>query len=191
MGKTMQVLLRLAIAAWVVFIGPAAAQQQAKPAAANAQQTQKTTFNVAMLVVLIKGTVMALHQANVTGNYSVLRDLGTPVFRERFDQAALTQAFANLRARKLDLSPMLVVNPNLSKSPEIKDGELILTGDFPTQPLHITFDLRFMQLDGIWRLAGIAVDAVPAPQAMAAATAPLEQPAPAKTDKKQPPKPKT
>ena len=108
----MQVLLRLAIAAWVVFAGPAAAQQQAKPAAANARQTQKTTFNVAMLVVLIKGTVMALHQANVTGNYSVLRDLGTPVFRERFDQAALTQAFANLRVRKLDLSPMLVVKWN-------------------------------------------------------------------------------
>ena len=36
------------------------------------------------LVALIKSTIMALQHANQTGNYSVLRDLGSPVFRERF-----------------------------------------------------------------------------------------------------------
>ncbi len=188
MGGTMQIFLRLAFAACLSGIGPAAAQEQAKPPAPNAQQT---TIAAATLVVIIKGTVMALQQANATGNYSVLRDLGTPVFREKFNQAALTQAFANLRARKLDLSPALLVNPNLAKNPELKDGELILTGNFPTQPLHVTFDLRFVQLDGIWRLAGIGVDAVPAPQSMAAITAPVEQPATANTGKKHPAKPKT
>jgi hypothetical protein len=115
------------------------------------------------LTILIRSTVLALHQANLTGNYSVLRDLGTPVFRETFDQSRLTDAFANLRRRKIDLSPALVVTPNLTKNPELNQNkELVLVGDFPTQPLTIHFEFAFLQLDGYWRLAGLAVDAVPA-----------------------------
>jgi hypothetical protein len=181
----MHVLFRLAIAAWVFGAGPCAAQQQAPaPAPApNAPSPQQVTITIAALAALIKGTVTALDQANLTGNYSVLRDLGTPAFREKYDQAALTKAFADLRARKLDLSPALLVNPNL-KRPEFKDGEMVLTGYFPAQPLIIAFDLRFAQLDGVWRLAWIGVDAVPANQAMAAATEPAQPRAPVKTARK-------
>jgi hypothetical protein len=190
----MKFLLPLALAASILAVSPALGEE-AKPHAANTQQAKpgEMQIGVATLVVMIRGTVMALHQANLTGNYSVLRDLGTPVFRENFDQAALTQAFANLRARKVDLSAALLVNPNLSKNPEIKDGELILSGEFPTQPLQIKFDLRFMQLDGVWRIAGMGVDAVPAPgpQAMAAAPSPAPQPVQPPAPKKQPPKPKS
>ena len=78
----MQVLLRLAIAAWVFGAGSAGAEQSAQVPATNVPQTGQATIAIATLVVLIKGTVMALQQANATGNYSVLRDLGTPVFRE-------------------------------------------------------------------------------------------------------------
>jgi hypothetical protein len=51
--------------------------------------------------------------------------------------------------------------PNLTKPPEISpQGQLHVVGNFPTQPLQIQYDLVFWQLDGIWRLDGIAVDAV-------------------------------
>ena len=180
----MHVLFRLAIAAWVFGAGPCAAQQQAWRPLQMPPHPHQVTITIAALAALIKGTVTALDQANLTGNYSVLRDLGTPVFREKYDQAALTLAFADLRARKLDLSPALLVNPNL-KRPEFKDGEMILTGYFPAQPLNIAFDLRFAQLDGVWRLAWIGVDAVPpANQAMAAATVPAQPRAPVKTARK-------
>ena len=183
----MRVLLHLAIAVWLSGIVPATAQEQAKSPAPKPQQA---AIAVATVVTLIKGTVMALHQANATGNYSVLRDLGTPVFREQFDQAALVHAFANLRARKVDLSAALLLSPSLPKNPELKNGELILASSFPAQPLQINFDLRFVQIDGIWRLAGLADDAVPtAAQAMAAATVVVEWPEPAKTGNKQPAKP--
>ena len=56
------------------------------------------------LVALIKSTIMALQHANQTGNYSVLRDLGSPVFRERFDQAQLTAIFSSLRSRGVNLN---------------------------------------------------------------------------------------
>ena len=149
------------------------------------------------LTVIIKDAIIALNHANMTGNYSVLRDMGTPVFRESFDQTALAAAFANLRVRKIDLSPAYFLSPNLTKKPELnKDNELVLVGFFPTQPLQIQFELRFMQLDGRWRVAGIGVDAVPpsASQASAAASAPpapARQPAEGQASKKGAAKPKS
>ena len=114
------------------------------------------------LAALIKSTIMALQHANQTGNYSVLRDLGTPVFRERFDQAQLTAIFSNLRSRGINLTPVLFLAPNLTKQPEMTEGnELHLVGNFPTQPLQIQFEMLFLQIDGVWRINGFSADAVP------------------------------
>ena len=155
-------------------------------------------MSAVVLTVIIKDAIIALHHANMTGNYSVLRDMGTPVFRENFDQTALAGAFANLRARKINLSPAYHLSPNLTKTPELnKDSELVLVGFFPTQPMQIQFELRFMQLDGKWRLSGIGADALPppGPQASAAASppppAPAQQPAPSQSTKKVAGKPKS
>lgn len=40
-------------------------------------------------------------------------------------------------------------------------NQLHIVGNFPTQPLQIQYELLFLQLDGVWRLDGLAVDAVP------------------------------
>jgi hypothetical protein len=184
-GSNMHVLFRLAIAAWVFGAGPCAAQQQAMALAPIAPHPQQTWIAIVTLAVLIKGTVTALDQANATGNYSVLRDLGTPAFREKFDQGALAETFAEMKARKLDLSQALLANPNVTRRPEFRNGEMTIIGYFPAEPLNITFDLRFAQLDGVWRVASIGVDAVPpANQALAAAKAPAETRPPAKTARK-------
>ena len=143
----------------------------AKPAAQAPQAKQELKMETVQLAALIKSTIMALQHANQTGNYSVLRDLGTPVFRERFDQAQLTAIFSNLRSRSVNLSPVLFLAPNLTKQPEMTEGnQLRIVGDFPTQPLQIQYEMLFLQIDGVWRIDGLAVDAV-AQQAMAAAPA--------------------
>jgi hypothetical protein len=134
----------------------------AKPAAQAPQAKQELKMETVQLVGLIKSTIMALQHANQTGNYSVLRDLGTPVFRERFDQAQLTAIFSNLRSRGVNLSPVLFLAPNLTKQPELTEGnQLRIVGDFPTQPLKIQYEMLFLQIDGVWRIDGLAVDAVP------------------------------
>jgi hypothetical protein len=155
----------------------------AKPAAQAPQGKQELKMETAQLAGLIKSTIMALQHANQTGNYSVLRDLGTPVFRERFDQAQLTALFYNLRSRGINFTPVLFLPANLTKQPEMTEGnELHVVGDFQTQPLRIQYDLLFLQIDGVWRINGMAVDAVPVQasanaNATAAATAPLPPPA--------------
>lgn len=115
-----------------------------------------------VLAMLIKSTLVAVQHANVTGNYSVLRDLGTSAFRDNNDQARLTAIFSNLRGRGLNLNPVLMLLPYLSRPPEFTpQGQLRLVGYFATQPLRIEYDLLFAQTDGTWRIDGIDVNAVP------------------------------
>jgi hypothetical protein len=86
----------------------------------------------------------------------------------------------------VNLNGALLLMPTLSKQPELTpQGQLHVTGFFPTQPLQIRYDLFFLQLDGIWRLDGIAVDAVAAePQTAAMPPRALNLPAPATAAKK-------
>ncbi len=168
-------LRSLTCVAFAFVSGAALAESRpapAKPAAQAPQAKQELKMETVQLVALIKSTIMALQHANQTGNYSVLRDLGSPVFRERFDQAQLTAIFSNLRSRGVNLSPVLFLAPNLTKQPEMTQGnELHLVGNFPTQPLQIQFEMLFLQIDGVWRINGFSVDAV-AQQASAMSPAP-------------------
>jgi len=174
----------------LIASGAALAQNKpsapAKPTAAPPPAKQQMQMETAQLVVLIKSTIMALAQANQTGNYSVLRDLGTPLFRERFDQAKLTAVFYNLRQRNIDFAPILFLPPNLTQQPEMKEGNVLhLVGDFPTQPLKIQYEFMFVQVDGVWRIDGLAVDAVPAQATASAAPAPSPAPAAAPAPQQQ------
>jgi hypothetical protein len=156
-------------AAFAIASNSALAEQK-KAASSNiaAQAKQEIKIETIQVIILIKSTIMALQHANQTGNYSVLRDLGSPIFHERFDQAKLTAIFSDLRRRGVDLSLIMQLPPNLIKQPEITEGkELHLVGNFPTQPLQVQFEMLFLQLDGVWRLNGLSVDAVPVGAAMA------------------------
>jgi hypothetical protein len=117
----------------------------------------------AVLLMLIRTTLVALNQANFTGNYTVLHGLGTPQLQAMSSPADLGIAFQNLRAQRLDLSPVLVVTPELSAPPLItQDGALRLTGMFRTQPVQITFVAVFRPVAGIWRVEGLSVNSQPA-----------------------------
>jgi hypothetical protein len=59
------------------------------------------------VLILIRSTLLALDQANKTGNYTVLRDIGAPGFQSN-TAARLGEIFAKLRNDNLDLSGVAV-----------------------------------------------------------------------------------
>jgi hypothetical protein len=113
------------------------------------------------LNMLIRTTLIALNQANQTGNYSVLRDLGTPQFQSLNTDARLAEIFAALRNRKLDLSPLLFFDPKLIREPALQSGLLRLTGYIPTEPQRILFDIGFERVGDKWSLSAIVIDVQP------------------------------
>ncbi len=111
------------------------------------------------LLLMIMSSLMALNQANLTGNYTVLRELSAPGFQKVNSAERLAQLFAKLRGRNIDLTPILLFQPKLYRKPEMNDaGMLRITGFFPTAPERVNFDLIFQPVEGQWRLFGIGVD---------------------------------
>lgn len=138
---------------------PQAAQtEQTAPAAEPAAAPAVAMPSPEVLLVLLRNSIVALNQANFTGNYTVLRDIGSPSLQTA-TAADLSNAFANLRQQKVDLSPVLILTPALTEAPAIAaDGVLKLAGHFPTKPLQINFAMTFQPVGGIWRLHGLAVN---------------------------------
>ncbi|MGB3021748.1 MAG: hypothetical protein WBB50_06475 [Methyloceanibacter sp.] len=144
-------------------------QPQAQP-----QPVQRLPMpNGELMAMMILSSVLSLNQANATGNYTVLHAMAAPGFQEANPPQRLAKIFAKLRARNLDLTPVLLFQPKLYNRPEINaQGMLRITGFFPTAPERVDFDLMFQPVQGRWRLFGIAVttapvkpgDAGPAPQ---------------------------
>lgn len=84
------------------------------------------------LVMMILSTLVALSQANATGNYSVLREMAAPGFQEVNSAARLAQIFSDLRGRNMDLTPVLLYQPKLFRRPQMNaQGMLRITGFFP------------------------------------------------------------
>ncbi len=124
------------------------------------------------LVLMIRNAVIALNQANVTGNYTVLREMGTANFQMTNTPARLAEIFATLRSRKIDLTPIMVFNPKLSTSPALDGQVLRLTGYFPTTPEQVQFDLAYQHAGDQWLLAGIAISVAPPGDGAQASAAP-------------------
>jgi hypothetical protein len=109
------------------------------------------------VLILIRSSLLALDQANKTGNYTVLRDIGAPGFQSN-SAARLGEIFAKLRNDNLDLSGVAVIDPQLNLLPQIEtNGLMRMAGFFPSVPTQVNFDLLFAPVNGQWRLFGISV----------------------------------
>jgi hypothetical protein len=109
------------------------------------------------VLILIRSSLLALDQANKTGNYTVLRDIGAPGFQSN-TAARLGEIFAKLRNDNLDLSGVAVIDPQLNLLPQIEaNGLMHMAGFFPSVPSQVNFELSFAPVSGQWRLFGISV----------------------------------
>nr|WP_249165353.1 hypothetical protein [Bradyrhizobium sp. AUGA SZCCT0431] len=155
------------------------------PAPASAPKPAQIDRNG--VLILIRSTLLALDQANKTGNYTVLRDIGAPGFQSN-SAARLGEIFAKLRNDNLDLSGVAVIDPQLNLLPQIEaNGLLHMAGFFPSVPSQVNFDLSFAPVNGQWRLFGISVGVgSSAPAAPEPPSPPVAQKQPAANAAKQP-----
>ena len=126
-------------------------------ARAEAQAPRPAQIDRNGVLILIRSALLALDEANKTGNYTVLRDLGAPGFQVN-TAARLGDIFAKQRNENLDLSGVAAIDPQLSVLPLIEpDGLMKMAGFFPSIPAPVNFELAFASVNGQWRLFGISV----------------------------------
>jgi pyruvate/2-oxoglutarate dehydrogenase complex dihydrolipoamide acyltransferase (E2) component len=127
------------------------------------------------IVLMIRNAVIALSQANITGNYTVVRELGTADFQMTNSPARLAEIFATLRSRKIDLSPVMVFSPKYTSGPALDGQVLRVAGYFPTSPEQVQFELAYQHAGDQWLLGGIAVSVAPPADGAQASAAPAGQ----------------
>jgi hypothetical protein len=172
-----------------VLLYPIDAQTQQKSSQTAPASPKPAQIDRNGVLILVRSALLALDQANKTGNYTVLRDLGAPGFQVN-TAARLSEVFAKERADNLDLSGVTVIEPQLSLLPQIEaTGMLRMAGFFPSVPSQVNFDLVFAPVSGQWRIYGIGVTiGQMAPTPPEAAPAPPKSPAvPNPVIQKQPP----
>jgi hypothetical protein len=109
------------------------------------------------VLILIRTALIALDQANKTGNYTVLRELGAPGFQVN-SADRLAEIFARQRNDHLDLSGVVAIDPQLTLLPQVEaSGLMHMAGFFPSVPQQVGFELLYAAVNGQWRLFGISV----------------------------------
>jgi len=109
---------------------------------------------------LVRDVLAAVNHGNWTGNYTVVRDYAAPDFAAANDPTKLAGLFVRLRAEQLDLTRVLVTEPVILNAQLTETREQMrLTGYFPLQPQHVSFDLTFAQEGSRWLLTGISIGA--------------------------------
>lgn len=121
------------------------------------------------MVILIRSIIMALGQANITDNYSVLNALGSQDFRIANPPQRLERIFAAFRSNKIDLSPTAYIAPQLTTQPRLENGRMRLIGFFGSAPMQVNFDLMFEPDQTTWKVFALNVYLTPAPQTAAIA----------------------
>jgi hypothetical protein len=135
---------------------------QSKIAQIQQQENKPAQIDKGGLLMLVRHVLHALELSNKSGNYSVLREISAPGFAAVNDANRLSQLFRNLRERNVDLSGVLIYEPQLTVMPEItKEGLMRFAGFFPSASNQIKFEMVFAPVNGQWKLFGIAADVAP------------------------------
>jgi hypothetical protein len=132
--------------------GSASAASQAPAPPPNLSSTE-----LAVVLTLVRNTLVALNQANLTGNYTVLRDLGAPGFREANNSSRLAEIFAPVRALNIDLSPVVLIEPRLTVAKVNDNGMLSIAGSLPTQPVVVSFEMLYQRVQNGWQIFGVSI----------------------------------
>lgn len=135
------------------FVDSAAAQVRQVPQVERVKVPDDNT-----LARLVWSTLVALDNANRTGNYEVLHGLGADGFQKQNSVLRLSQSFADLRNNRVDVGRTILSSPTYYQSPEIlADGSLRLRGGFDFRPKSIRFDLIYTNIGSGWHISAISV----------------------------------
>jgi hypothetical protein len=113
------------------------------------------------VLYLTRATLLALNDANATGNYAVLRELGSAGFRARHSADQLARIFGPFRLARFNMGAVALITPQLTIAPRLDaQGHLRFAGHFPTEPMAIRFELAFAREEDRWRIADLGVSTV-------------------------------
>jgi len=103
--------------------------------------------------ILLRSTLIAINQANLTGDYSVLHAIIEPERGRVLSREALAEILKPWREPSRDFGFAAIADAELRHPPSLdSEGRLNLVGTVPTPSFTLAFDLGFVRSDGRWKL---------------------------------------
>ena len=99
-----------------------------------------------------------INQAVLTGDFLTFHSTLSPVWQDQVTVEELAQIMNPLRTSNVDFSEAAKLIPFFHENPIIdQQGVLILSGEFPANPLRATFTFRYSRHESGWKLLGLDV----------------------------------
>lgn len=124
------------------------------PVPANAEMPSEEERDI-----LIVSTLLRFNDANLSGNYSVFREMASLDFQSRNSEQDIARAFATFRSEGVNIEEVVVREILPDESGEtLHDGILRLAGIIELSRFQMSYELRFQDERGVWRLQSINLD---------------------------------
>jgi len=142
---------------------PVLAQARGRPPAAPARPAAPATPTPSVppaiaVLAMVRSTLLAVDHANRTGNYTVLRDLAAPQFRDANSAARLAQIFGPVVTQSIDLLAVAVAEPAYNKPAAINaEHKLHVGGVFRIPPKAAAFEIMWEPVGAQWRLFAVGI----------------------------------
>ena len=138
-------------------VSVAASQQVAADDGSGQFNAIGTREDALLMVTLVRSTMIGVHQGLVSGNYSVMRDLAAPSFRQRNSAGDLERVFTPLKQQGVNLEAVAIIDPVITRASIDENRILLIEGTVATPPRPIRFEMMFQNIDRSWALFGIRI----------------------------------
>ena len=128
---------------------------------ASAQTKAQDVPDAGVQEALVKEALITFNDANMTGNYDVMRLRTAKPFQDKFSSDDLHEMFKGFGEQDIDISTVAGMDLVEDAPSKVENGILTITGHFATNPLQVSYVLDFMVEDDDWALIGIDVSAKP------------------------------
>ena len=131
---------------------------QAKPSVEN---TGKVPTNKG-LKKLALDSLLLFNVAIQTKNFEDFYGHSAKLWQKEVTPEEMLGIFQSFIDKEVDISPIAKAEPTFEGTPAVnEDGLLVMKGFYPTEPSRISFELKYIDEDGSWKLVGINVNVKP------------------------------
>ena len=113
-------------------------------------------------VALVKQSMQDFAVAVNAGSMTQFRESVSRKWRTDLDTAGFERTYSPVYGQ-IDLTILDALEPILETGALGEDGQLQLTGYYPTRGMRVTFAMSYVREDEGWKLSGLGINTVPAP----------------------------